>query len=200
MGLVLQLCVVAANPAAHNGSLITTLINFFGFFTVLTNLLIAIGLTLALTAPATLPGAFFSRASVQAAMAAYIALVGGGYAWLLRPLWNPQGVQKLADVLLHDAVPVTYLAYWLIFAPKSKLGWRNLSAWVVYPVTYLVYTLVRGAHSAWYPYPFLDVRALGYRTVALNILALAVTFVGISGVVIALSRLKAYSLSSDLYS
>ena len=36
----------------------------------------------------------------------YIAIVGITYSLLLRHMWNPQGTQKIADVLLHDVVPV----------------------------------------------------------------------------------------------
>jgi len=35
-----------------------------------------------------------------------MTMVGAGYTLLLRHLWNPQGAQKLADILLHDVVPV----------------------------------------------------------------------------------------------
>jgi hypothetical protein len=43
-------------------------------------------------------------------------------------LRNPQGAQKIADILLHDVVPVMYLGYWLIFIPNGSLRWKVLSS------------------------------------------------------------------------
>jgi len=54
--------------------------------------------------------------------------VGVSYSLLLRHLRNPQGAQKIADILLHDVVPVMYLGYWLIFIPNGSLRWKVLSS------------------------------------------------------------------------
>ena len=55
-------------------------------------------------------GQWFRRPSVQAGTAVYIAIVGIVYQLLLRQLWNPQGAQWVADVLLHSIIPVGYVA------------------------------------------------------------------------------------------
>ena len=56
--------------------------------------------------------------------AAYIAIVGIIYRLLLRQLWNPQGMQWVADVILHDVIPVGYVLYWLLFAPGRNCAGR----------------------------------------------------------------------------
>jgi hypothetical protein len=54
----------------------------------------------------------------------YIAIVGIVYRLLLRQLWNPQGMQWVADVLLHDVIPAGYVLYWLLFAPQPGCAGR----------------------------------------------------------------------------
>jgi hypothetical protein len=47
------------------------------------------------------------------------------YSLVLPELWNPEGVQKLADLMLHDLVPLLYVACWFVFIPKSGLRWKH---------------------------------------------------------------------------
>jgi hypothetical protein len=63
----------------------------------------------------------------------YIAIVGIVYSLLLRHIWNPQGWQIVADVLLHDLIPLLYVAYWVIFVRKSSLLWKHAVWWLAYP-------------------------------------------------------------------
>ena len=51
---------------------------------------------------------------------------------------------------------------------------------LAFPVAWLVYTLVRGAVTGFYPYPFLDVDERGYAAVAVACVAIAVLFVALA--------------------
>ena len=102
-------------------------------------------------------GQFFLRPSSQTAIAVYITIVGVTYSLLLRQLWNPQGAQKVADVLLHDVVPVLYVASWVFLVPKFTLRWSDAVRWLAFPVAYMAYILARGFVSHWYPYYFIEV-------------------------------------------
>jgi hypothetical protein len=95
------------------------------FFTILTNLLIAVGTTFTFFTPKSPAGQFFSRPEIQTDTAIYIAVVGIVYSLVLPELWNPEGVQRLADLMLHDLVPLLYVACWFIFVPKSGLRWKH---------------------------------------------------------------------------
>ncbi len=130
----------------------------------------------------------FRRPSVQAGTAVYIAIVGIVYQLLLRQLWNPQGAQWVADVLLHSMIPVGYVLYWLLFAPRSELRWKDAVAWLVYPGVYLVYILARGAVSGLYPYPFVDVNVLGYAGVLARAGIFLLVFLGMGLLVVAVGR------------
>jgi hypothetical protein len=185
--LVLQLyLMLVRDPAAMLGVVIT----YFSFFTILTNLLVALVFTAAALRPRAAWGKWLLRPSVQASTAVYIAIVGMVYQLLLRHLWNPQGAQWVADVLLHSIIPVGYVLYWWLFAPRDDLSWKNAIGWLVYPGGYLVYTLARGAVSGLYPYPFVDVTALGYGGVLARSAGLMLVFLGMGMLVVAIAHWK----------
>jgi hypothetical protein len=138
------------------------LLTYVGFFTVLTNIFVALTLTLPVYTPATRLGRFFESAQTRACAATSIALVGMGYHFLLSHVWAPQGLQWLADVVMHYLVPASYCAYWLFVLQKPSLPWWSPLAWSTYPVLYFAYALVRGAVLGVYPYYFIDVTAIGY--------------------------------------
>lgn len=56
----------------------------------------------------------------------------------------------------------------MLFGPRPRIGPRTIALSLLYPVAWIVYTLIDGAVSSWYPYPFLDVSTHGYANVAVN--------------------------------
>jgi len=173
-GLGLQLYILINNTPGNGMTPLQAVARFFIFFTILTNLFVAICLTS--RAINSSKGKFFSRPSVLAALGVYIFIVGLVYNVVLRKLWIPTGNQKVADELLHVAVPVLYLVYWLLFAPKYSLQWTHAFVWLCYPAAYVVYALLRGAAEGFYPYPFLDINESGIAKVLLNIAMLLMVF------------------------
>lgn len=109
---------------------------------------------------------------------------------MLRQLWQPQGWQLAADVILHDAMPVLFLLYWWLAVPKTGLHWRQLPGWLLYPAGYFLYVLARGALNDWYPYPFVDVSTLGHARVLSNAMMVLLAFVVLGLMLIALARWK----------
>ena len=160
---------------------------FFGYFTILTNLLAAISLTVL----AIVPVISDRIARLVAAETLYIAVVGIVYSLFLRHIWVPVGWAKAADVLLHDVMPVLFVAFWVVFVPRGRLRWSSPVWWLIYPLAYLGVTLVRGAAGAAYPYPFVDVNTLGYGSVAMNSLGLTVGFVLLGLVFVGADKLMA---------
>lgn len=161
---------------------------YFAFFTVLTNLFVALTITLPALAGRSTFGRFLSRPHVVTMAAASIGLVCMAYNLLLRQLWNPHGAQLWADVLMHDVIPVLFVAYWWISMPRGALRWNRLAVMATYPVAYFVYALLRGAVSGFYPYPFINVIQLGYPRVIANALAILVGYLVFAAILIALKR------------
>jgi hypothetical protein len=184
--LLLQLYVSITTAQATGIPVSTAILNYFSYFTILTNLLVALVTTMSWRKSSM--GDLASRPPVQTSTAAYIATVGIVFSLLLRNLWNTEGLQKVANILLHDLIPILYVLYWLAWGRKSGLRFRNALDWLAYPVLYLAYSLIRGAFTGRYPYPFVDVAQLGYVRVGLNSLVLVMAFVGLSLLFIAVGR------------
>ena len=119
IGLLIQFSMTIENSRAQGMTLVGGTIAYLSFFTILTNLLIAIALTSSLVAKVSSRG-LFSRPAVTSALAAYIATVGIVYALLLRDLWNPEGLQQAADILLHDVVPLMFVGGWLFLVSQGS--------------------------------------------------------------------------------
>ena len=127
--------------------------NFFSYFTILSNILVAVGLSCAIFIPHTKLGNYCASISVQSAIALYIFIVGLVYNLVLRGIWEPKGWQLLADNLLHVAVPLLYVLYWLVFIPKGTLTWKDGIVWAYFPLVYLIYSLIRGQFDGLVPLP-----------------------------------------------
>ncbi|MFC3940353.1 hypothetical protein CCU68_17225 [Pseudomonas gingeri NCPPB 3146 = LMG 5327] len=190
LALLLQLYLILASRWQGDKSLLGGVDIFFSYFTVLTNILVAIVLTCAATSGDSALRRFFLKPTVQTGVAAAIVVVGLAYNLLLRETWSPEGLQWWADELLHDVMPVLFVIYWWFCVPKGTLHWRDLWPWLLYPLVYFIYALVRGHFVGSYPYPFIEVDKLGYPQVFINALMILVGFVVVSLVLIALDRWK----------
>jgi hypothetical protein len=163
-------------------------VKYISFFTTLGNILAALSLS-TLCIPLNIRvWKFFSRTTVRSAVAVYIIVVAVAYSVLLRHLWNPEGIQYVADVILHDISPVLYVIAWIFFVPKGTLHWKNTLVWLLFPLVYFIYILTRGAFFQVYPYPFLDAGRLGYQAVLINALALLTVFVVLGFMVVFVDR------------
>lgn len=170
-------------------------IRFVSFFTILTNTLVAVCCTVLGWFRDSKLGLFFSSANTQTAVAVYITVVGLVYNVILRFIWQPTGLQRLVDELLHLIVPVLFVVYWWIFIRRS-FSWTVFLPWLWYPLIYLGFILARGHFSGFYPYPFIDVTQLGYESVWINCVAMTVLFVAVSVVFIFIGRISAQRITN----
>jgi hypothetical protein len=165
LAVILQFYLILVNREA---SVPETIIRFFSFFTILTNILLTVCYTSLLLSPLSAWGNFFSRPTTLTAITVYMTIIGIVYNLVLRFLWNPEGVQRLTDELLHVVNPGLFLLFWILFVSKTGLQWKHVFNWLLYPLVYIVFILVRGSFSGFYPYPFSNVSHLGYPKVFIN--------------------------------
>jgi len=85
--------------------------------------------------------------------------------------------------VVHQVMPIAVIADWLLDPPRSRIAFVTSLRWLVYPLAWTAYTLVRGAATGWYPYPFLDPANGGYGTVALYVVAILVFGAGLSAAI-----------------
>lgn len=172
-----------------------TIARFFSFFTIQTNILVAVCFTFFWLKPNSKWGIFFSSPKCISAVTLYILIVGIVYNVILRFLWVPTGLQKIVDELLHSVIPILVLTYWILFVDKKLLRFKNIFPWLIFPFLYLIYTLIRGHFVQFYPYPFIDVVQLGYNQVLINSFFMLVAFLVIGGLLVSFT--KAFNKTSQ---
>lgn len=161
---------------------------YFSYFTILTNILVALALTLPVLGGASRAGVWSRSEGVRAATTMYAVVVGVIYHLLLRATWEPQGFQIVTDTLLHTVMPLAMLIDWLAFTLKGRLRWIDAGKWLAFPLAFGAWSLVHGAIGGWYPYWFIDVGELGYARVVLNLGGLLAFFAVVGLIVVAIDR------------
>lgn len=103
-------------------------------------------------------------------------------------------VFSLTDNLIHIVTPILLIADWLLFVPKGTFRWTDPLLWMLIPYAYLVWAFVYGALGGefypgqTYPYPFMDVDALGIGGVAQWVVALTVALIVVGLVFVVIDR------------
>jgi hypothetical protein len=120
-----------------------------------------------------------------------MALIGIVYALLLRGLQHLTGTSLVIDWVMHDVQPPLVAMFWLAFAPKKGLRWRDPWLWAVPPALYFIYAMLRGQYGGGYPYPFIDVAKLGWLQTLFNAAAICFAFVVAGWLLVWLGRLIA---------
>ena len=186
LGLQLVLSVQLAHELGKSTA--WGVVNYLSYFTILTNLLVALALTVPMIAAGSPAGRFFARPGVATAIAAAITIVAVVYFVMLRNVWDPQGWQLVADSLLHYVMPALYLAWWWLAVPKHGLRFSHIGLWTLYPVAYLALLLIRGELTDIYPYPFVDVGLIGYGSALIHALMILGGYLLVSAGFVALAR------------
>ena len=179
VGLVLQFAITIPASMAAGRTLLGSIVFYFSFFTVLTNVA-AVLVHASMVSPsgyAWFPA--FAGRRMRAGVAVAITLVLIVYRTVLAGLWQPEGLFLLCDILLHYVTPLIFVAWWLVAGADGSTRWRDISWWMIYPLTYLAYALIRAPFAGEVPYPFLDMAKNGATSVAVAALAITALFVGL---------------------
>ncbi|MCS3493359.1 hypothetical protein M2368_002371 [Arthrobacter sp. JUb119] len=161
-------------------------LNFFGYFTIQSNLVVVlVGLIAGLMGLA--KGASMPRwvVGLRAMASVCMVVVGLIYLTLLAPLGAAGGVPlPWANWVMHILGPLLVLADWLLARDRTSLSYRAVPLLLIYPLLWTGVVLIRGASDGWVPYPFLDPDQ-GYPVIALYVVSIAVLFAGIAFLVVA---------------
>ena len=139
--------------------------NFFSYFTIESNILAVVTFLLS---------AFFLFAGnrnkkldfLRGAATFFMVVTGIVFAVLLSGI---EGIVLTAapwdNIVLHYLIPIAIVVDWIVDGPSVKLSYRKALLWLVFPVAYVAYSLIRGPIVNWYPYPFLNPANGGYGQV-----------------------------------
>ena len=172
-----------------------SLVNLFSYFTIESNVLVAITCVLLSVRPDR-DGRMFGM--LRLASLVGITVTGVVYATVLAGNVEMSGVEWWYDKAFHYVVPVMTVVGFLVLRPRTRLAWSALGG-LAFPVAWVTYTLVRSAVAepiftlgpgvtASVPYGFLDAADLGAAQVAVNCAVLTVVFVLLSVAAVAYSR------------
>jgi hypothetical protein len=154
-------------------------LNFFTFFTILSNLLAA-GVFLE-GGRRQLAGARPVPDLWRGAAVVYMTVTYIVFAVLLRDLQEDLNTHVAwVDSVLHRLMPIAVMADWLIDPPGAAITFRRALVWLGFPLAWTAFTLIRGAIDGRYPYPFLDPANGGYGVVALYCIGIFGLFVVIA--------------------
>ncbi len=156
---------------------------FAGFFTILTNILLAVMATQAARGSESGLAAPVPRMAITAA----ILLVGIAYWFLLAPLWTPTGWQLAADIGMHSAGPILAAALWYKMS-GGQLGWRDVPKAAAWPALYAIYAVARGAGDGWYAYWFLNPKDQSAIELLVSIAGFSLLVIAIAAVLVGIDR------------
>jgi hypothetical protein len=185
VGIILQLHATATSTGGFFSSKADRIANVFCFFTVLSNLLLAATNGVLAVDPNRRSPVFsaFRLAGVLS-----MIVTGVVFHLALRGLHDLHGTAAAADFLLHTVSPVMAVVSWLAVGPHGVVTRSVIGMTLIYPVGWLIVTLIRGAIVGFYPYPFLDATTHGYLRVTVNCLLVAVLFLALAIGAAALDR------------
>ena len=164
--------------------------NFFGFFTMQSNIILVIVLLVAAGVSLSEKRQSHFLVLARGCATTYIVITGVVYSVLLA---GQEGGVALAwaNTVLHVILPLYAALDWLIFSDRSPLPWNKMWVALIYPIVWIIVVLIRGATDGWVPYPFLN-PAQGYGVVALYTVAIAVAAVVFAALIWAASRLHLF--------
>lgn len=184
-GLGLQFWLLYTDMTSNGATPLEATWRYFAYFTILTNTFVTLVMARAALKPASYTG--LNAPSIELMAVTSILFVCIVYNLLLASRWDPQGWQKTADVIVHDAVPIIFAIFWFL-RPHGSLTWRDAGIAALWPLAYAVYGLSRGAFDHFYPYFFMDPTQVSYLIIARNMIGLVVAFLLGAALLLTVSR------------
>lgn len=180
---------LALLPLAAIGFEIThsqvNLVNYFSLFTILSNL-IASFVLFYLAVKGTETKGFID--SLRGATTSYLLVTAIVYFLLLRNV--PNAMQILwVNAIIHKIMPAVIFIDWFIFPPNKFLKFSQSFRWLIFPILYLAYALIRGSLTGWYPYAFINPETGGFVSVLVYTIVITLGGLLISSFVIILGNL-----------
>jgi hypothetical protein len=184
-GLALQYWLLYADMTNNGASPLAATWRYFAYFTILTNTFVTLVMAGAALRGERLTGLNAPRVELMAVTSIlFVCIV---YNLLLASRWDPQGWQKVADVIVHNVVPLIFALFWAL-RPHGSLSWRDAPFAAIWPLSYAIYGLSRGALDGFYPYFFMDPSQISWGQIAINLAGLVAAFMLGALLLVSISR------------
>ena len=152
--------------------------NFFSFFTIESNML-AVALLLSIGIYGLLGKQEGKQiAFLRGAVTLYMTMTGVIYVLLL--VNTPQMTIPWINTVWHYGMPIVILTDWLIFPPKQRISFTQALLWLMFPLAYMMYSIIRGTLTQWYPYSFIDPIVNGWPQVLVTNIVIGIGVIALS--------------------
>jgi len=152
----LILIVIRAPILGVEGSYFSTFWELARFFTILVNFIVSLILI-----EAALRG-YWRNYSIFTAATVWISIVGVIYHLLLAADHNPTGIGAFTNQIHHSVAPLGAILIWIFTKSRDHIPARDPFLWLIFPMLYTVYVLLRGQLDNQYPYDFSNPDVLGW--------------------------------------
>jgi hypothetical protein len=165
-------------------------ISMYKYYTMQTNLFVAIWLTIALIFNYKPDKLKKIKGVIKGGITIYITITFIVFAIMLSSLYNPtETIERFTNIATHYIIPIAFLLDWVFTEKTINYKWLNLVFWIIYPILYLVLAIIHGTITGDYLYPFLDVVDLGYGYFFLSVLILLAAFIFLGILLILVNKL-----------
>ena len=162
--------------------------NMFSYYTIQTNVIVATWFLLAILYAKKEEKPAFMGPIVRGAITLYITVTFLGFAVLLSFLYKPTGIAAFTNLVSHYIVPIAVIIDWLVTGHDDEYEWKHIVYYLIYPSGYLIYCLIRGAFTGFYPYYFINPDMLGIPFLIIAIIVLVLVYVALGSMYIAINR------------
>lgn len=171
-GVITQLYIIIINQ--HS------ILNFFSYFTILSNTIASIVFIISAMrlARGYVPNKFDD--AIRGGSIVYMIFVGIVFSILLRDV-DLGDLVPWINTVHHYVMPTAVIGDWILQPPRSKISTRTAFIWLVFPAVYVLYSLIRGAVTGFYAYPFFNPNIQnGYGGVTVYCVVMLLAFVALS--------------------
>lgn len=173
LAIVVQIPLTATDQEHDFSTVFGRVSNLFLYFTIVSNILVAVVAGLLLRDPER-RSPWFPALSLAALV--NITITGIIYWAVLAAEAENTGAAVLTNWMFHTIVPILGVLGWLLAVPRGLVNPRVVLWSTIIPLAWLTMALIRGAIIGWYPYPFLDVSDVGYGGALINVAGVAAFF------------------------
>jgi hypothetical protein len=165
-----------------------SVVNFFSYFTNLSNLFAAAVMIIGATSLLRHREPTTTDDIIRGTSVVCMALVGIVFSALLRDV-DLGHLLPWVNTVVHYTMPVVVVLDWLYQPPQSKLAVKHIAYWLIFPMFYLAYSIIRGAIVGFYAYPFFNPDKVGgYGGVLLYSVAILAVFLFVGWLLLTLGN------------
>lgn len=161
---------------------------FFSYFTVESNILVGIATAMLAFRPDR-DGAIWRVLRIGSMFGITVTITI--YHFILSPLADFTGIASASNIGLHYVVPIFAVLGWIFFGPHPRVTWKGLLLAAIWPAAYMILTVVQGAMTGFYAYPFVNITKLGFTTVAVNGVGVVLLLLAVGSLYLLLDRIIA---------